>query len=175
MNKKITMLLIVSAVCMLNSLHLTAQMATFEREAVLTETAVKVFINHHEALISDIKAAHEGSWLPSKKKNTGPRETLDAIAAVYPSKKIRTIFQQYGLNPETGHLQIAIIQYGIIALEIEEALTEVSAMKRIKREQEADKKVAAYLNELKSQINSADMTLIRTYRKQLRPIFDTGD
>lgn len=154
---------------------LNAQEQPFEREAILTESAVKAFIDRHESLISDIKTAREGNWLSIKGCRTSPREALDAITETEPPKKIRMLFKQYGLDSETGHLQIAVMQYGIVALEIEEALSEVAAMKRTKREQAADKKVAAYLNELKSQINSADLEFIRTYRKQLRPIFNTGD
>lgn len=157
----------------LSILH--AQTGLFERDATLTESAVKAFISHHEALLSDIKAARAGNWFPSSKHGTSPREALDAITEITPPKKIRAVFEQYGLDSEKGHLQIAIMQYGIVALEIEEALTEVAAMERTKREQAADKKVAAYLGELKSQINSSDLALIRSYRKQLRPIFNTDD
>ena len=170
MKKKIAVILLGFTMCVLN-----AQAQSFEREAALTETAVKAFIAHHEALFSDIKDVRGGKWLSLKNKNAGPREALDAITETDPPKKIRTVFERYGLNPETGHLQIAIMQYGIVALEIEEAFTEVARMTRTKREQAADKKVAAYLIELKSQINSADLDLIRSYRKQLRPIFNTDD
>lgn len=154
---------------------LYAQAVQFERDAVLTEAAVKAFISYHEALFSDIKEARAGNWFSSPKGGTSPREALDAITEIKPPKKIRAVFKRYGLDSETGHLQIAIMQYGIVALEIEEALTEVAAMERTKREQAADKKVAAYLGELKSQINSSDLALIRSYRKQLRVIFNTDD
>ena len=175
MNKKTGMILIACALCMFNSCNLTAQTTTFERDAVLTAATVQAFAEHHAALFSDIRNTREGNWLAVPQNNISPREMLNNIAESVPPKSIQAIFRQYGLNPAKGHLQIAVMQYGIVALEIEEALTEVAALERTKREQAADKKVAAYLGELKSQINSADLSLIRAYRTQLRPIFNTGD
>lgn len=170
MKKRIAgLVLLCFAIC-----FLTAAENVFEREAVLTESTVQSFISNHAALFADIKASKEDKWLNLNTRSS-PRETLDTLSTVEPPRKIRMLFKQYGLDSEMGHLQIAVMQYGIIALEIEEALTEVSAMNRTKRELAADKKVAAYLNELKAQLNSKDFTLIRTHRQALRPIFNTDD
>lgn len=163
-------IVILMGVCVM----VNAQKMSFQRDAVLTKQTIQSFIKYNESLFADIKEVDEPDWFGIiAGYNSNPRSILDEIEELEPPKTIQNIFKQFGLDPQKGHVQIAIMQYGVVALEIEEALIEISPIKRSEKEKKEDKKVKSYLNELLAQINTADLELIRNYRNQLRPIFNT--
>jgi len=145
--------------------------ATNYDKAVLTEDNVKSFIENHERLFTEITAADVKSWIAIDNEIS----MSDLFKAMYkktPPKKIQTIFKQNGLNPKLGHLQIAVLQYGIVADTIEKTLAEISNEERTQEQKENDKQTAGWLNEIKSQINSDDYELIKKYSAELYEIFN---
>lgn len=140
-------------------------------KAVLSEGDVKSFIENHERLFTEITAADVKSWIAIDNEIS----MSDLFKAMYkktPPKKIQTIFKQNGLNPKLGHLQIAVLQYGIVADTIEKTLAEISNEERTQEQKENDKQTAGWLNEIKSQINSDDYELIKKYSVELYEIFN---
>lgn len=145
--------------------------ATNYDKAVLTEDNVKSFIENYERLFTEITAADVKSWIVIDNEIS----MSDLFKAMYkktPPKKIQTIFKQNGLNPKLGHLQIAVLQYGIVADTIEKTLAEISNEERTQEQKENDKQTAGWLNEIKSQINSDDYELIKKYSAELYEIFN---
>lgn len=60
----------------------------------------------------------------------------------------------------------------LIYNEKEEALNEIANEERTKQQKENDKQTAAWLSEIKSQINSSDYKLIQKYFEELYEIFN---
>ena len=145
--------------------------ATNYDKAVLTEDNVKSFIENHEKLFAEITAADIKAWITIDNEIS----MSDLFKSMYkktPPQKIQEIFKQNGLNPKLGHLQIAVLQYGIVACTIEETLSEIANENRTEKQKENDKQTTGWLNEIKSQINSDDYELIKKYSAELYEIFN---
>lgn len=140
-------------------------------KAVLSEDNVKSFIENHERLFAEITAADIKAWI-AVDNEISMSDLFKAMYKKTPPKKIQTIFKQNGLNPKLGHLQIAVLQYGIVTDTIEKTLAEISNEERTQEQKENDKQTAGWLNEIKSQINSDDYELIKKYSAELYEIFN---
>lgn len=154
----------------LHILILSCTVTNYDK-AVLTENNVKSFIKNHEKLFAEITAADIKAWITIDNEIS----ISDLFKAMYkktPPQKIQEVFKQNGLNPKLGHLQIAVLQYGIVADTIEKALAEISNEERTETQRENDKQTAGWLNEIKSQINSDDYELIKKYSEELYEIFN---
>ncbi|PIE97803.1 MAG: hypothetical protein CR988_06415 [Treponema sp.] len=142
----------------------------FERESVLTEETLKSFITNYKHMFKDLKAENAGKHIYVKKESI--RESFDRLSKVKPSKKIKRIFEEYSFDGDKGIYQIVVLQYGVVACTIEEALNEIANEKRTEKQKEKDRETVAWLVEIKSQINSSDYKLIQKYFKELYEIFN---
>ncbi|UTY27453.1 hypothetical protein [Treponema denticola] len=137
----------------------------FERESVLTEEVLKSLIKNYKNLFNDLKSENAGKLIYTEKEES-VRETFDRVL------KVKRIFEKYGFNGDKGMYQILVLQYGIVACTIEETLNEIVNENRTEKQKENDRQTAAWLSEIKSQINSADYKLMQKYFEELYEIFN---
>lgn len=167
MKKKIYFAVLCFLIC---ALFLSAQ-DSFERESILNETLVKSFIKNHKNLFMELKKENAGEMMyPDNKESV--RETFDRIWKLKPGKKIKRIFEKYRLDGNKGMYQLIVLQYGIVAYTIEEALSEITNEERSAKQKESDRRTIGWLAEIKSQIHSFDYKLIKQYGKDLYEIFN---
>ncbi len=164
--KKITAILLMSYVC---AIAFFAQ-TIFERERILTEQTMEHFIEDYLDLFTDLKEQNIGRLLKFKRKSI--REIFSETEKIHPSKKIQRIFIRYGLDGKKGLQQILVLQYGILACTIEQTLSSIQKYPRNTALQKSDREAAAWLSEIKAQINSADYALIKKYEAKLYKIFN---
>ncbi|WP_147625335.1 hypothetical protein [Treponema denticola] len=143
----------------------------FERESVLTEQSVQEFIKNYKNLFNDLKSENAGKLIYTEKEES-VRETFDRVLKVKPSKKIKRIFEKYGFDGDKGMYQILVLQYGIVAGTIEETLNEIANEDRTEWQKENDRQTAAWLSEIKAQINSADYKLMQKHFEEFYEIFN---
>jgi len=143
----------------------------FERESVLTEEVLKSFIKNYKNLFNDLKSENAGKLIYTEKEES-VRETFDRVLKVKPSKKVKRIFEKYGFDGDKGMYQILVLQYGIVADIIEETLNEIANEERTERQKENDRQTAAWLSEIKAQINSTDYKLMQKRFEELYEIFN---
>ena len=60
----------------------------------------------------------------------------------------------------------------VLSVLLEETLNEIANENRTKQQKENDKQTAAWLSEIKAQINSSDYKLIQKYFKELYEVFN---
>lgn len=139
--------------------------------AVLTEDAVKSFIENYEKLFTEIIKTGTKGWIVIDNEISMSR-LFKALYKRKPPKEIQNIFEQNGLNPTRGHVQIAVLQYGLVADTIEKTLAEIANEARTEKQKENDKQTAGWLDEIKAHIHSDDYTLIKKYATELYAIFN---
>ena len=100
---------------------LHAQAQTPKMEPILTETAVKGVIKNHEKLLERLNTILDGGdskerqWFESFQaalaEDTNPSDFLKQNPT---PKKLQTLFRKYGLDGQTGLLQIMVIAYAVL-------------------------------------------------------------
>lgn len=100
---------------------LHAQAQTPKMEPILTETAVKGVIKNHEKLLERLNTILDGGdskerqWFESFQaalaEDTNPADFLKQNPT---PKKLQTLFRKYGLDGQTGLLQIMVIAYAVL-------------------------------------------------------------
>ena len=103
---------------------LYAQEQTPKMEPILTETAVKGVIKNHEKLLERLNTILDGGdskerqWFESFQaalaEDTNPTDFLKQNPT---PKKLQTLFRKYGLDGQTGLLQIIVIAYVVLNFE----------------------------------------------------------
>jgi len=103
---------------------LYAQAQTLKMEPILTEAAVKGVIKNHEKLLERLNTILDGGdskerqWFESFQaalaEDTNPADFLKQNPT---PKKLQTLFRKYGLDGQTGLLQIIVIAYVVLNFE----------------------------------------------------------
>ena len=103
---------------------LYAQAQTPKMEPILTEAAVKGVIKNHEKLLERLNTILDGGdskerqWFESFQaalaEDTNPTDFLKQNPT---PKKLQTLFRKYGLDGQTGLLQIIVIAYVVLNFE----------------------------------------------------------
>lgn len=140
-------------------------------ELVLTENEVKSFIENYETLFTEIIKTDIKGWITIDNE-ISVSNLFISLYKKTPPKAIQKIFEQNGLNPKRGHIQIAVLQYGIVADTIEKTLAEIENEERTEKQKENDTQTAGWLNEIKAQIHSNDYELVKKYASELYEIFN---
>lgn len=143
----------------------------FEPEQVLSEDLAKNFTTHYKDFFAELKDQSIGTTI-SAMITHNVRETFDAVRKLKPSKKAGRVFEKYSFDKDKGLYQFLVLQYGIVAYTIEEALLEIQGTTRSEKQKENDRQTVALLSEIKAQINSKDYELIKKYGKDLYAIFN---
>lgn len=139
-------------------------------KAVLTEDVVKSFIENYEKLFTEVIKTGIRGWIIIDNEVSMSR--LFKAMHKKPPKEIQKIFEQNSLHPTRGHVQIAVLQYGLVADTIEKTLAEIANEARTEKQKENDKQTAGWLDEIKTHINSDDYALIKKYSTELYAIFN---
>ena len=108
----------------LNLTGLYPQAQTPKMEPILTEAAVKGLIKNHEKLLESLNTILDGEdskerqWFESFQaalaEDTNPADFLKQNPT---PKKLQTLFRKYGLDGQTGLLQIIVIAYVVLNFE----------------------------------------------------------
>ena len=100
---------------------LYAQAQTPKMEPILTETAVKGVIKNHEKLLERLNTILDGGdskerqWFESFQAALEKDSNPAAFLKKNPTpKKLQTLFRKYGLDGQTGLLQIMVIAYAVL-------------------------------------------------------------
>ena len=108
----------------LNFTGLYAQEQTPKMEPILTETAVKGVIKNHEKLLERLNTILDGGdskerqWFESFQAALAEDTNPTAFLKKNPTpKKLQTLFRKYGLDGQTGVLQIIVIAYVVLNFE----------------------------------------------------------
>ena len=103
---------------------LYAQAQTLKMEPILTETAVKGVIKNHEKLLESLNTILDGEdskerqWFESFQAALAEDTNPTAFLKKNPTpKKLQTLFRKYGLDGQTGVLQIIVIAYVVLNFE----------------------------------------------------------
>lgn len=137
----------------------------------LTETSVKSFIENHKMILTELKTENISKGAFSE-TFVSTEKALIKILRGKVTSKAKQVFKKYGLDSKAGHIQIAVMQLGIYAYTIEQALTECTALERSAEQIIADKQMETRLKDFKNFINAKDYELIVKYNKELFEIFD---
>lgn len=140
-----------------------------KKNAILDETSIEGFVSNYAQIQ---EALQKNNITRYRLESNDPASVLEGISQIKLSSELKKAFEEYGLNSETGHIQLAVIQYGIIASTIEDALAEVASTERNASQEISDEGFTKYINTIKNLINSDDYALVRKHKAELTTAFN---
>lgn len=140
-------------------------------KAVLTEDNVKSFIENYEKLFTEITKTGIKGWIGIDNE-ISMSDLFKSLYTKRPPKEIQSIFKQNGLSQKLGHVQIAVLQYGIVADTAEKTLAEIAEEERSGKQKENDNQTVRWLNEIKAHIHPDDYALVKKHSAELYAVFN---